>query len=372
MNPRVRTWRRQDTRLIANGSPAEETNPSTITRIKQLTRDGLIESNGYSIAQIPKYYVATSSVTKLSDRFRSKSSTDESAALIKNIVKDISLTLERPDDELWLYGSGHGAFVARAVAGIVHWLGLPESHVFDDLYDTTIALVKAQVDDDFNRGPQLLHKIKSNSRGAPRIPFVGLFDTTVHSSKTSYDISFNPSIETVRHALAINENKSSKVPEIFNIPEDADMTHRSLIQAWFIGTHQDMIGGTAHDGLSLYPLQWMVLESIYSGLYLNNMADSKTNDNAMSLIFPQFAGSLPSLDGSEDIEWRLQYTNGLRTSMFDLQSAHGKKSTTGIDIHSIKLDTDCFKRSASRKIFEADGTLKGWCDIGKDDSYLAP
>ncbi|KAJ4002644.1 hypothetical protein NW766_012769 [Fusarium irregulare] len=351
----------------------KETNPSTIARIKQLTRDGLIESNGYTIAQIPKYYVATSSVTKLSDRLRSKSTNDESATLIKSIVEDICLVLERPEDELWLYGSGHGAFIARSVAGIVHRLGLPNSDNFDELYDASVGLIKAQIDDDFKRGPQLLQMIKNGAGDPPRIPFVGLFDTTIHSSKTSYDISFNTSIETLRHALAMNENQSNRVPELFSIPDDADMTHRSLVQAWFIGTHQDMIGGTTHDGLSLYPLQWMVLESLYSGLGLNNMGDSKANDNPMTLVFPQFAGNLPALDGSEEIEWRLQYTNGLRTSMFDLQSAHGKKSTTGVEIHSIKPDTDCFKRPASRKIFEGlDKTLKGWCDAGPYGNMIHP
>ncbi|XEV03181.1 hypothetical protein FSHL1_008468 [Fusarium sambucinum] len=351
-----------------------DTNSSTITRIKELTYDGLIESNGYTIAQARKYYVAPNNATKLSDRFRSRPTSDESDALIKDIVRDICLTLERPQDELWLYGSGHGAFIARAVAGIMHRLGLPKPEDFDDLFEASIALLKAQANDDFKKGPELLQKIKSGAAAPPRIPFVGLFDTTSYSSKTAYDISFNSSIEVVRHALAINENHSNKTPEIFQIPEDADMTHRSLIQAWFFGTHQDMVGGTAHDGLSLYPLQWMVLESISLGLRLNSTGDSKTsqNHNPMLLVFPQYAGSLPSLDGSEDIEWRLQYTNGLRTSMFDLQAAHGKKSAAGVEMHSIKLDTDCYKRPANRKVFGSDGTLKGWCDVGPYGNMLHP
>ncbi|KAF9769948.1 hypothetical protein IL306_012552 [Fusarium sp. DS 682] len=345
----------------------KETNPSTIQRIKQLVHDGLVESNGVAVAQMPKYYVAPSSVAKLSDRFRSRNAaTDDSTTLIKTIVKDVCLTLERPEDELWLYGSGHGAFIARAVAGIVHRMGLPGPQAFDELFDATLGLIKAQLEDDFKRGPQLLQKIKSESQKPPRIPFVGLFDTIIHNSKTPYDMSFNPSVETLRHALAINENRSNKTPEIL------DMTHQSLIQAWFLGTHQDMIGGTAHDGLSLYPLQWMVLESIYSGLFVNNMGDSKTSDNPMALIFPQYAGNLPPLDGSEEIEWRIQYTNGLRTSMFDLQSAHAKKSATRIEMHSIKLDTDCYKHAANRKVFDADGSLKGWCDAGPYGNMIHP
>ncbi|OBS24629.1 hypothetical protein FPOA_05169 [Fusarium poae] len=363
--------------LVDGCEPREakkETNSSTITRIKELTYDGLIESNGYTIAQSPKYYVAPSNVTKSSGRFRSRPTSDESDALIKNIVRDICLVLQRPQDELWLYGSGHGAFIARAVAGIVHRLGLPKPEDFDDLFEATIALLKAQANDDFKKGPELLQKIKSGASAPPRIPFVGLFDTTSYNSRTAYDISFNSSIEVVRHALAINDNHSIHIPEVFKIPEDADMTHRSLIQAWFFGTHQDMVGGTAHDGLSLYPLQWMVLESIYSGLRLNSTGDSKTSQshNPMLLIFPQYAGSLPSLDGSEDIEWRLQYTNGLRTSMFDLQAAHGKKSAAGIEMHSIKLDTDCYKRPANRKVFGSDGTLKGWCDVGPFGNMIHP
>ncbi|KAF4956957.1 hypothetical protein FGADI_3369 [Fusarium gaditjirri] len=332
-----------------------------------------VESNGISVAQIPKYYVAPSNAAKLTDMFRSRSTTsDDSTNLIKTIVRDICLILERPEDELWLYGSGHGAFIARAVAGIVHRMGLPTTHGFDDLFEAALGLIKAQLEDDFRRGPLLLQKIKNEAQDPPRIPFVGLFDTTTHNSKTSYDISFNPSIETLRHALAINENKSNKTPEVVNIPDDADMTHRSLIQAWFLGTHEDMIGGTAHDGLSLYPLQWMVLESIYSGLRIKNMSDSKASDNPMALIFPQYAGNLPPLDGSEEIEWRLQYTNGLRISMFDLQSMHAKKSAGGIEAHSIKLDTDCYKHAANRKVFAADGSLKGWCDVGPYGNMIHP
>ncbi|KLP14040.1 uncharacterized protein LW94_2605 [Fusarium fujikuroi] len=361
--------------VLVDGVEARETkkqpNPSTIQRINQLVHDGLVESNGVSVAQIPKYYVAPSNVVKLTDMFRSRNTTsDGSANLIKTIVRDICLTIERPEDELWLYGSGHGAFIVRAVAGVVHRMGLPTTQSFDDLFDTTLGLIKAQLEDDFKRGPVLLQKIKSEAQDPPRMPFVGLFDTIIHNSKTSFDISFNPSIGTLRQALAINENKSNKTPEVVNIPDDADMTHRSLIQAWFLGTHEDMIGGTAHDGLSLYPLQWMVLESIYSGLRVNNMGDSNASDNPMALIFPQYAGNLPPLGGSEEIEWRLQYTNGLRTSMFDLQSMHAKKSA--VETHSIKLDTDCYKHAANRKVFAADGSLKGWCDDGPYGNMIHP
>ncbi|KAJ3545929.1 hypothetical protein NM208_g2261 [Fusarium decemcellulare] len=355
----------------------KETNPSNIQRLKQLVKEGVCHSRGYEVTQIPKYYTAVSSAPKLSDRWRSKgTSADDTANLIKTIVRDVCTTLERPEDELWLYGSGHGAFVARAVAGIVERLGLPTSQspeLFDDLFDSTLAIIKAQLEDDFKNGPQLMQRVRSNATEPPRIPFVGLFDTVMLTTpRASYDISFGSSIETLRHALAMNEDRSSRAPQIFKTFNSDESARRSLIEAWFLGTHDDMCGGTTNDGLSLYPLQWIVLESLNSGLSVSSMPKVAAVDNPMALVFPQYAGNLPTLDGSEDIEWRLQYTNGLRVSMFDLQSTHSTKSSAGTDVHSIKLDTERFKHSAARKVFKSDGRLQGWYETGPYGTMIHP
>ncbi|KAH7253297.1 hypothetical protein B0J15DRAFT_526615 [Fusarium solani] len=356
----------------------KDTNPSSIQRIKALVREGVCHVGGVEITQIPKYYTATASTPKLSDRWKPKSSNaDTTPELIKAIVKDISSTLERPEDELWLYGSGHGAFVARAAAGIVQRLGLAKTaspEIFDDLYDAALALIKAQLEDDFKNGPQLIQKIKIHADEPPRIRFVGLFDTVIRTppKASAYDISFGSSIEILRHALAINETRTSRALQAFSAPEEAEMATRSFIQAWFLGTHDDLIGGTAHDGLSLYPLQWIILESLYAGLSLLSTESSTAADNPMSLVFPQFAGNLPTLDGSEDIQWRLQFANGIRLSMFDIQSSHGKRSASGLDVHSLKLDSDRYKHSPTRKIFGTDGKLLGWSDNGPYGTMIHP
>ncbi|RMJ14069.1 hypothetical protein CDV36_006282 [Fusarium kuroshium] len=327
----------------------KDTNPSSIQRIGTLVREGVCHVGGVEIAQIPKYYTAIASTPKLSDRWKPKSANaDTTPELIKTIVKDISSTLERPEDELWLYGSGHGAFVARAVAGIVQRLGLAKTaspELFDDLYDAALALIKAQLEDDFKNGPQLIQKIKIHADEPPRIRFVGLFDTVIRTPPkgSAYDISFGSSIEILRHALAINETRSSRALQIFSAPEEAEVATRSFIQAWFLGTHEDLCGGTAHDGLSLYPLQWIILESLYAGL-----------------------------NGSEDIQWLLQFTNGIRLSMFDIQSSHSKKSASGLDVHSLKLESDRYKHSPTRKIFGADGNLLGWNDNGPNGTMIHP
>lgn len=335
--------------------------------------DGDAFSGGRTVVQTSKYYASTVNAPKLSDKLRFKTIVDDTPDLIKVIVKDVLSTLKHPEDELWLYGSGHGAFIARAAAGVVHHMGLLKASfaneiddVFDELYDATLAFIKAHIEDDFRHGPQLIQKIKGYTNGPPRIPFVGLFDTVILSvSKVTYDTSFVSSIENLRHALAMNENRSSRGLQAVELPGEFDLNRQSAIQAWFLGTNDDMCGGTENDGLSLYPLQWMVLESIYCGLGLVSKANSADASSPLSLVFPQYAGTLPNLDGTEDIQWRLQFTNGIRISMFDLQSTHASRAG-GVNIHSIRLDPERYKGTPARKIFlESDGHVRGWHDNGK-------
>ncbi|CAM1501428.1 Fc.00g105900.m01.CDS01 [Cosmosporella sp. VM-42] len=347
---------------VAYQCGTEDPNQSSIHRLKQLVRDGVCPSGG-ALVQISSYYVATSSVPRLRDRFRTKVSNDNTDELVRSIVKEVCSTLEHPRDELWLYGSGHGAFVARAVAGLVHRMGLPKNPLsipFNELFDSTCALIKAQLEDDYLHGPQLIQKIKCYCNGPPRIPFVGLFDTVkLSSSGISYDVSFNSSIMTLRHALALNENRSNRMPELLQLPGDADLSSHSVVQAWFLGTNEDLCGGTTDDGLSLYPLQWVLLESIRAGLSLVSMEKPTGSENLLALVFPQYAGNLPNLDGSEDIEWRLRYSNGIEISMFDLQSSHSADLGIKGDTHSLKLSSECYSRGSTRKIFGVGG-LEGW------------
>lgn len=225
--------------------------------------------------------------------------------------------------------------------------------------------MKAQAEDDTKNGPLLADAIKEHAGKPPRIPFVGLFDTVaVPTPKTNYDTEFVDSIEAVRHAMAMNENRSAKSLEAFAAPDYALEPNRSLIQAWFLGTNGDMCGGVANDGLSLYPLQWIMLESMKAGLDL--FAADKSKSNTLHLVFPQYAGDLPNVDASEDIEWRVNYLNGLQISMFDMQNTHAVRVGTGKNTHTLKLETERFMWNSSRKVFgTASNELTGWTDKGE-------
>ncbi|KAI5460809.1 hypothetical protein BGZ63DRAFT_425287 [Mariannaea sp. PMI_226] len=360
--------------VLVDGSERQESTgqPTTIQRIKQVIHEGPCPDP--HLVQTLKYHVIVATSPKRSEMFKSKSASDNTAELIKAIVYEVVSTLQRPEDELWLFGSGLGAFVTVAVAGIVHQMGLPKveyCEAFDELFDTTCAVIKAQIEDDSRSGLPLLQTLKSRTNEAPRIPFVGIFDMVKPLSKTPYNISLAPSIETMRHALAMNENRSSQAPEILEPSSEAYKAKQSFIQAWFLGTTNDICGGKTNDGLSLYPLQWILLDSIRAGLSLDSTKETTTGENPLTLVFPQYAGSVPPVDTSEDIEWRTPYSNGISISMFDLQTVHVPRSPTQINVHALKFDPQCFSRKAIRRPFTAFG-LQGWSYSRSSGTIIHP
>jgi hypothetical protein len=74
----------------------------------------------------------------------------------------------------------------------------------------------------------------------------------------------------MRQALALNENRRVMTPELLepDLSIESDL-RRSFIQAWFLGAHADMGGASPHDGLSLYPLRWMLIEACKCGLVID-------------------------------------------------------------------------------------------------------
>jgi GTPase SAR1 family protein len=320
-----------------------------------VTYDG--ENRG--INQIVRYHQALAETRSGLSKYttRGTATTDQQ---VKDITRDICQKVELPNDEIFLYGFGRGAYIARAVATTLHHMGLPKSNTdFDAAYTIALDLVKARLNDDSLNGTKLLSQISAICDEPPVIRFMGVFDTIKPSlDKHQYDMSFVKSIRNLRHAVAFNE---SRIPsEVFETPAPTEIDNRSYIQAWFIGAHQDMGGGTQHDGLSLYALQWMLTESMKNGLVLA----SGRKDSGLELAFPQFAGQLPQLDGQERIEWRLRMANDIRVTMFDLATLH--IDTKSESTHTIRINQGGSGITHQRKIWGSKSVLRGW---NKDAPY---
>ena len=93
----------------------------------------------------------------------------------------------------------------------------------------------------------------------------------------------------MRHALALNEDRMNYEPE-FVFPEWSQISPQVgiIIQAWFVGAHIDIGGSSTHDGLSLYPLQWILLESHLKGLVLefDGSFGKPTMEDLIKLVLP--------------------------------------------------------------------------------------
>jgi hypothetical protein len=340
------------------------TNTSNIFRIKSLIPNGFCsDEQGRAVEQTVHYYRSAPDGPTRIERLKDRSLVAYYEAQIKSIVKEVCNHLEEARDELFLYGFGRGAWIVRAVAGVLDAMWLPKStslRYFDRLYQSALDMLKARKEDDNRNGPQIVEFLRSHSARPPRIQLLCAIDTVKYSAEGhAHDISFVPSILNLRHALAINETKSLLSLETYAKPTVKDMTGRTFIQAWFLGSHQDLGGGALEDGLSFYPLQWILIESIRAGLALRNTDKPATSSQAsiLRLVFPQYVGDLPKLNSGEMIEWQIDYSNKAHVSMFDLHSTHLNQAHT---IH-INLSNPLYNNP--RKTFSS-RALIGWDSEG--------
>jgi uncharacterized protein (DUF2235 family) len=271
-------------------------------------------------------------------------------------------------DEVWLYGFSRGAFVVRAVAGMLHHLRAIKStgQQFERDFQEALLLYR-RIRRDQAKGavrmikPELSLPLTScqvhyfreeKTHPAPSVKFIGVLDTVKALSDSElHDISYNNGTRHMRHALALHEDRAAMDPE-YIYPHLTDLpSDRSFVQAWFVGNHMDLGGSKIHDGLSLYPLQWMLSESRKHGLALrfSGTANGVTIDNPLYLVSPE--GPL----GEQGPKmYTFKSRNGIETQMHDLRSIHEDRYTISFHKHRSLL-----WRKRPRNIFGHDEQLNG-------------
>lgn len=150
--------------------------------------------------------------------------------------------------------------------------------------------------------------------GTPRVRFLGLFDAIKDKRLPG---SFTSQKGTrICHAVSIHETMQKLQIDILH----STLNHGNYdyLEAWFAGAHVDVVGGATHDGLSLYSLQWMLVEARTCGLALvkNDGVESQGIGNrTMQLVLPAAAASR---------HWAFRYVNGITIIMYDIRSSHGE------------------------------------------------
>ncbi|KAF4806787.1 hypothetical protein CGCSCA5_v014065 [Colletotrichum siamense] len=250
---------------------------------------------------------------------------------------------------------------------------------------------------------------RENTRDPPKIRFLGLFDTVKMTFwKDTIDVTDLSFTNEIRHALALNEERKTfpllPIDPIENT--EVQQNNHRCIQAWFVGAHADMGGGADHDGLSLYPLQWMMIESMAQGLVLDYDPPDYIKgliDSPMDLAFPK-PPKLADL-GDKVLEadvparllktepWTFRYSSGIEITMYDLRQSHNHGNLQQVprrrlqrrvgpngeqkirSTHEVLVNKG-FKGFAlgNRHIFDTQrrGYLKGYSDVSTNGTVIHP
>ena len=217
-------------------------------------------------------------------------------------------------DKIYLFGYSRGAYTARVLAGLIHAFGIIEMRNIN-LLDYAFRAYKRAVEDPEKEGDNSLKEVALYNRvldtPETKVEFIGLFDTVasvIESGRFGIRLrshaftSRNPSVNNVRHALAMHERRS-----LFRHMHWKPIKTQDVKEVWFYGTHGDVGGGMPENEsrLAKIPLVWMINEGRNFGLrYRQNVIDKiilgKTN--TQRYVQPSYLGQLHA---KVAVMWRL-------------------------------------------------------------------
>lgn len=203
-----------------------------------------------------------------------------------------------PDDRLFLFGFSRGAYTVRALAALLHMVGLLQPDQRNILNFALSAYKKTSETSDFQ--PAWQFGTVAGARPVI-IDFLGVWDTVASVIVPRWDRGIpiptlqmlpytrrNSSVKVFRHAKAIDERRRFFRLNRWRDPQDfiadpfapQNKVPQDIKQVWFAGVHADIGGGYPEtcSGLSKYPLNWMLDEAVKYGL---NVVETTRNHIAL-------------------------------------------------------------------------------------------
>ncbi|KAF8892870.1 hypothetical protein BD779DRAFT_1507453 [Infundibulicybe gibba] len=198
----------------------------------------------------------------------------------------------RKGDKIFMFGFSRGAYIARALCGMIHKVGMlpPQNEA-----QLGFAFTIYQATD--LEGSKLAHKFKETFAVSVEISFLGVWDTVSSVGVIPQSLPYsthNAGVKIFRHALALDERRARFRPSIWGQPtaereemnlspshqyrkgpkdgKDSKKGGASYVppaltdvkEVWFAGCHADVGGGYHKDedpsNLSNISLRWMILE----------------------------------------------------------------------------------------------------------------
>lgn len=192
-------------------------------------------------------------------------------------------------DKLFFFGFSRGSYTLRALAGLIHLVGLLRPEQFNVANYALTAYKRASQENNLHLAWDFA-RIMSTRHAT--IHFLGVWDTVASmivprqdrfylpSLRTLPFTRTNPSVRCFRQAVAVDERRrmfrlnrweprQSYVPVPFANPP-SDMP-QDTVQMAFAGVHSDIGGGypESESALSKFPLAWLTDEATSHGLQIN-------------------------------------------------------------------------------------------------------
>lgn len=176
-------------------------------------------------------------------------------------------------DQVFLFGFSRGAFTARAVAGMLHSVGLLHPGT-----ENLIPYAQRYWRKDFgaeSAGGKLCVEFKTTLARECPVHFIGVWDTVgsvglINQFRTFPWTFKNPDVAHVRHAAAIDERRNCFRQNLMATAFEG----QDIKNVWFAGVHSDVGGGypPVQAGLANVTFEWMMREAGCCDMHIDPVA----------------------------------------------------------------------------------------------------
>ncbi|KAH8990234.1 hypothetical protein EDB92DRAFT_1865077 [Lactarius akahatsu] len=184
----------------------------------------------------------------------------------------LTLSLDRAGDKICIFGFSRGAYTARALAGMIHKVGLlPAGN------SQQVPFAYRMYTHDNKDGWKQSKQFKEAFSMDVGVEFLGVWDTVCSVGLIPRELPFtasNTAVRFFRHALALDERRATFRMNHWHrrCKDDHDDEVRpktDVREVWFAGCHADVGGGSVPNGtensLARISLRWMILECFRTG-----------------------------------------------------------------------------------------------------------
>ncbi|KAI9437109.1 hypothetical protein BJY52DRAFT_1130131 [Lactarius psammicola] len=190
-------------------------------------------------------------------------------AHIMGTILTLRLLSDRTGDKICIFGFSRGAYTARALAGMIHKVGLLPAGNSQEVPFAYRLYTRGDKD-----GREQSEQFKKAFSIDVGVEFLGVWDTVCSVGLIPRELPFtasNPAVRVFRHALALDERRATFRANYWHRGREDDHNDHDMRrgktdvrEVWFAGSHADVGGGSVpnstENSLARISLRWMILE----------------------------------------------------------------------------------------------------------------